>query len=154
MTCLAESREFKFSRAQTVWTLKQCPIVCGPRSAAVLQLPSKRNVGKCCFIWVQIFWSAFFKYWPPLASFCLFLSFSHYIDNNWLYISVVGVLGILTQDRKMVGAEDSTELWRPPPLYPRFLYFCVNFSDMNRLLSSVIIFEGKIYFYLSGLGSK
>ena len=29
--------------------------------------------------------------------------------------SIVGVLGIQTQGRRMVGADETTELWRPPP---------------------------------------
>ena len=52
---------------------------------------------------------------PNPASFCLFSSFSQYIDRYtrkfWLYN---GVLGIRTRDRSTVGADESTELWRHP----------------------------------------
>ena len=41
---------------------------------------------------------------------------SHYNDNysSANGKSIDGVLGILTRDCKMVGADESTELWRPP----------------------------------------
>ena len=55
----------------------------------------------------------FFKKNGPIpASFCLFSSFSHY--NFKLKESVDGVLGIRTRGRRMVGADETTELWRPP----------------------------------------
>ena len=31
--------------------------------------------------------------------------------------SIDGVLGIRTRGRRMVGADETTELWRPPPLW-------------------------------------
>ena len=43
----------------------------------------------------------------------LFLYFSHhYSITNWK--SLDGVLGICTLSRRMVGADKTTELWRPP----------------------------------------
>ena len=57
------------------------------------------------------------KYGPNPASFCLFSSFSQYNDKystKFDYKSVDGVLGIRTRDRRMVGANESTELWRLP----------------------------------------
>ena len=54
----------------------------------------------------------FLKNGPIPASFFIFLSFSHYNFNNTKYKSIVGVLGIRTPSCRMVGADDTTELWR------------------------------------------
>ena len=51
------------------------------------------------------------------ATFCLFSSFSQYNDeysSNFNYKSVDGLLEIWTRDHSIVGAYESTELWRPP----------------------------------------
>ena len=58
------------------------------------------------------------KYGPNPASFCFFSSFYQNNDKyckKIYYQSVDGVLGIRTRDRRMVGGNKSTELWRPPP---------------------------------------
>ena len=49
---------------------------------------------------------SFLKYEPSL-----FLSFSQHNDYKWK--SVDGMLGIRTRDRRMVGTDESTELWWP-----------------------------------------
>ena len=46
--------------------------------------------------------------------FCLFSSFSHYNFNNTNWKSISGVLGIRTRGCRMVGADNTTELWQPP----------------------------------------
>ena len=52
---------------------------------------------------------------PIPASFCLFSLFSLYNYNNTiLKKSVDGELGILTRGCRMVGADETTDLWRPP----------------------------------------
>ena len=56
----------------------------------------------------------FFKNGPIPASFCLFSYFSHYNFNNTNWKSIDGVLGIRTHGHRMLGADKSTELWRPP----------------------------------------
>ena len=56
---------------------------------------------------------SFLKNGPVPACFCLFLLFSRYNFNNTNWKSVDGVLGIRTQGRRMVGADETTELWRP-----------------------------------------
>ena len=52
----------------------------------------------------------------------LFVYFRYFFDTiSIIQIekSVVGVLGIQTQGRRMVGADETTELWRPPnAIYP------------------------------------
>ena len=55
------------------------------------------------------------KYEPNLASFCLFSSFSQYSDKYSTINgkSIAGVPRIRTLDRRMEGADESTELWRP-----------------------------------------
>ena len=63
-------------------------------------------------IWSTLEEGGFFKNMGqsrPL--FRLFSSFSHHKSiTNWK--SVDGVLGIRTRDRRMVGADETTELWR------------------------------------------
>ena len=59
----------------------------------------------------------YFKYGSNPASVCLFSSFSQYNDKYSPiidYKNIDGVLGIWTRDRRMVGEDKSTELWRPP----------------------------------------
>ena len=56
-----------------------------------------------------------------LASFCLFPSFSQHNDKYMKDFtinrrSIDGVLRIQTWDHRMVGADQYTELWRPPSL--------------------------------------
>ena len=58
--------------------------------------------------------NGFFKNGPISASFCLLSSFSHHNFNNKNWKSTDGVLGIWTHGCRMVGADDTTELWRPP----------------------------------------
>ena len=54
---------------------------------------------------------------PNPASFCLFLFCSHDKHSTNLtinYINIYGVLGTRTLGSRMVGADESTVLWRPP----------------------------------------
>ena len=56
-------------------------------------------------------------YGPTSASFCLLSSFSQYNSNlNCKKGSIDTVLGIRTLRHRMVGADGSTEQWRPPSL--------------------------------------
>ena len=63
----------------------------------------------------------FFKNGPILAFFLIFSSFSH-SNSNYIYKLinvngqkiVFGVLAIRTRGRRMVGTDETTELWRPP----------------------------------------
>ena len=55
----------------------------------------------------------FLKYEPILAAFCLFLSFSHKIQLQ-IEKTIYVVVGIRTRGCRIVGADGSTELWRPP----------------------------------------
>ena len=54
-----------------------------------------------------------YKNWPNSASFCLFSFFSHYkySTNTINDKSVDGVLGTRTRGGRIVGADESTELW-------------------------------------------
>ena len=60
-----------------------------------------------------------FRNEPNTASFCLLSFFSHdkYSTNTINDKSVDGVLGTRTQCSRMVGADESTELWRHPFCY-------------------------------------
>ena len=49
---------------------------------------------------------------PIPASFCLFPSFSSYNFNNTNWKIVDGVLGIQTRGRRMVGTDETMELWQ------------------------------------------
>ena len=56
----------------------------------------------------------FFKKWAILGLFWfIFVLFSLQFQYQ-LKKSVDGVLGIRTRGRRMVGADETTELWRPP----------------------------------------
>ena len=59
---------------------------------------------------------------PIPVSFCWFLSFSYYIFNNPNWKSVDTVLRIWIRGHWMVGADEITELWRPPILTINILY--------------------------------
>ena len=55
-----------------------------------------------------------------LPLFRLFSSFSHHKSiSNWKRVD--GVLGIRTCGHRMVGADETTELWRPP-VWPFFIH--------------------------------
>ena len=67
---------------------------------------------------------------PIPASFCLFSFFSCYnFNTNWK--SIDGVLGIWTPGRRIVGADETTELWWPP---------CPLFYQYNFLSFSIYLF--------------
>ena len=70
---------------------------------ALSSVPTAAPITKC-----------FFKNGPNPASFCLFSFFSHdkYSTNTINDKSIDGVLGTQTQGGRMVGANESTELWR------------------------------------------
>ena len=57
--------------------------------------------------------------------FVYFRHFLHTISIIQIEKSVDGVVGIRTQGRKMVGADKTTELWRPPPYFT----LCSPFRD-------------------------
>ena len=49
--------------------------------------------------------------WP------LFVYFRHFlITISIIEKSIDGVLGVRTRGRRMVGADETTGLWRPPPI--------------------------------------
>ena len=77
------------------------------------------------------------KYRPNLASFCLFfVLFSMTNDRQYiilLYKSVDDVLGIGTQDRRMVGADKSTELRRPPTFQILFYKLLVPTYNVEKM---------------------
>ena len=56
--------------------------------------------------------------WPLFVYFCSFLvTISKQIEK-----SVDGVLGIRTRGRRMVGADETMELWRPPQHKNMFVF--------------------------------
>ena len=72
--------------------------------------------------------------------FCLFLFFSSYNFNNTNWKSIDGVLGIGTRGRRMVGTDETTELWRPPEMMNVFI--CVIF---NLKMFQIFDFSGQSY---------
>ena len=69
--------------------------------------------------------------------FALDIPFRKLIDafpgSNWIFSKTIdGVLGIRTQGRRMVGADETTELWRPPHwnFYIKHPYLKWNFKIM------------------------
>ena len=77
----------------------------------------------------------FFKNGPNPASFCLFSFFSNdkYSTNTINEKSIDGVLGIRIRGGRMVGADESTELWRHP------------FSGKSYKRATFIIYDSKSY---------
>ena len=60
-------------------------------------------------------YTTFFKKWANLGLFLfIFRSFLVTISIIQIEKSVDGVLGIRTRGRRMVDADETTELWRPP----------------------------------------
>ena len=118
---------------QNIWGLCNC---------RHRQLFSKRDCFKFCKS-PSFNWSILSTYLPmpfdfskmgqsqPL--FCLFLSFSHYHFNNTHWKKCRWCDGIQTRGHRMVGANESTELWRPstlPTYYAvRFLFKSDNCFD-------------------------
>ena len=88
---------------------------------------------------LAIFLMFFLKNGPILAFFCLFSSFSHYNFNNTNWKSIDGVLGFRTRGRMMVGADDTTELWRPP-IFLMFVYFesCFHRTTFNKGITKIM----------------
>ena len=64
------------------------------------------------------FYSIFLKMGQSRSLFCLFLSCSQYNFNNTNWKSLDGVLEIWNRGRMIVGADDTTELWRSPNFIP------------------------------------
>ena len=65
-----------------------------------------------CPYWTQ---SKFFlKKWASPGLFFYFRSFLVTISILQIEKSIDGVLGIRTRGRRVVGADETTELWRPP----------------------------------------
>ena len=82
----------------------------------------------------------FFRNGPNPAYFCYFLFFSHdkYSTNTINDKSIDGVLGTRTQGSRMVGAVESTELWRQPnsfslqsKVFIRHYWASRNFCEKN-----------------------
>ena len=61
--------------------------------------------------------SFFKKTWPIPASFVYFHSFLVTISIILIEKSIDGVLRIQTRGHRMVGADKTTEIWRPPVIY-------------------------------------
>ena len=79
-----------------------------------------------CNFW-NLFWcrlskfeiqSFFWKKWANPGLFRLCLSFSHYNFNDTNWKSIDGGLGIQTSGCRMVGADETTEIWQPPKSNP------------------------------------
>ena len=68
----------------------------------------------CSLLWSSLILLICVFKWANLGLFCLFLSFSHYNFNQTNWKNIDGMLGIRIRGFRMVGADDSTELWRPP----------------------------------------
>ena len=66
---------------------------------------------------------------PLFVYFCFFLvTISIQIEK-----SVDGVLGIRTRGRRMVIADETTELWRPPTFIDIWRFFLVTLNQTQKL---------------------
>ena len=68
---------------------------------------------------------------PLFRLFCPF----HITIQLQIEKSVDGVLGIWTRGRRMVGADETTELWRPPDIFCFIIVMCIGRSTTNLLQS-------------------
>ena len=68
--------------------------------------------------------------------------------------SIDGVLGIQTQDRRMVGADEAMELWRPPNVSNLQCTTLQNYSSLlpKMALGPTLYFQCKVLLYRSGPG--
>ena len=69
----------------------------------------------------------------PLFIFVLFSAPWQIKYNIWLFKTLEGVLGIGTQDHRIVGGDKSTELWRP--------HLGVKFNGQNNSAQKVLFYE-------------
>ena len=88
---------------------------------------TNQNLGSCfnSFLWSQLLGSFSLSFLKMGQSRPLFVYFRYFLDTiSIIQIekSIDGVLGIRTQGRRMVGADETTELWRPPQNF-HSLYF-------------------------------
>ena len=90
-----------------------------------------------------------FKNGPNPASFCLFRSF--YITNISLIDyndkSIDGVLGTQTRGGRMVGTDESTELWRPPPHNKHSLHCSFHASQMSKCQQYLLLRRRLLFFF-------
>ena len=57
------------------------------------------------------------KIWANLGLFFVYFRPFHITNQLQIEKSIDGVLGIRTRGHRMVGADETTELWRPPALH-------------------------------------
>ena len=68
------------------------------------------------FYWSNFDCFFFKKNGPIPASFCFYFCSFLITISIQIKKNVDGVLGIRTQGRRMVGVDETTELWRPPQI--------------------------------------
>ena len=105
----------------------------------------------------------FFKKGSNPASFCLFSFFSNDKYSINLTIndkSIDGGLGIWTQGGRMVGADESTQLWRHPDMLPfkcvmaliKFKILICFYSELSRSLAEHLLEWFNLYSNLPWMG--
>ena len=95
------------------------------------------NHNERCLLYLCLYF-ILFKNGPIPASFCLFSSFSHYNFNYSNWKSLGGVLGIRTQDCRMVGTDKTKEIW--PLYFILSLWMCVKIKARIVVVASVTRF--------------
>ena len=114
----------------------------------------KQNSFKVCQTETAIFVQFSLKNGSNMASFCLFLFFSHDKYSTNLTIknkSIDGVLGTQTLSGRMVGTDESTELWWHPYLYNCHCPSLENCQSLLNVLNerTLILFSKKFFVSLS-----
>ena len=106
------------AKSQPIWATNWCCMLRNMSSVFILDVYDHDASHHVPTLWSDHLTgkSFFYKNGPNPASFCLFSFFSHdkYSTNTINEKSIDGVLGTWTQGGRMVGADESTELWRHP----------------------------------------
>ena len=78
----------------------------------------------------------------------LFVYFCHFLDTisiMQIEKSIDGVLGIWTQGHRMVGADETTELWRPPYLLFALQHSLFKMVQFQVSFCSISFFSNKLH---------
>ena len=73
----------------------------------------------------------------------LFVYFRYFLDTISI-IQIDGVLGIRTRGRRMVGADETTELWRPPIQWLFALLNKLVFNDKPKMINTLARQIGRV----------
>ena len=83
---------------------------------------------------------------PLFCLFSFFLQDKYSTNLTLIDITIDGVLGIQTWGRRIVGADKTTELWRPPFLTT--FYYCITLNQSLDLVSPIVAYSNHCCCYV------